>query len=292
MHVAVYGRNLKPSTTPYVAQFFELLKAKGISYTVNRPFYKHLLSDHSLTIDDSTFTKKKEITTAIDFVFSLGGDGTMLDAVSWIGDKEIPVVGINFGRLGFLASISINDIEDSLNAIINGKHVIDKRNLIQLESNKKLFGNTSFALNEFTVQRVETSSMITVHTYLDGQHLNSYWADGLIVSTATGSTGYSLSCGGPVIYPNSKNFVITPVSPHNLNVRPMVVPDDVELRLHVEGRSKRFLATLDSRNETIDASFELKLKKASFQAHLVRLSSSNFVNAIREKLLWGEDLRN
>ena len=155
-----------------------------------------------------------------------------------------------------------------------------------------MFGESSFALNEFTLQRVETSSMITVHAYLNGQHLNSYWADGLIVATATGSTGYSLSCGGPVIYPNSKNFVITPVAPHNLNVRPMVVPDDVELRLEVEGRSNRFLTTLDSRNKTIDSSYELLLRKAPFQALLVRLSSSNFVNAIREKLLWGEDRRN
>lgn len=292
MQIAVYGRKLKPSSTKDVNQFFKLLKAKGISYTVYSSFHRHLIKDHQLTIDDNTFTKKKEITKSIDFVFSLGGDGTILDAVSWIGRKEIPVVGINFGRLGFLASISIADIEKSLNAIINGEHVIDGRNLIQLETNKKLFGHSSFALNEFTVQRVETSSMITVHAYLDGQHLNSYWADGLIVATATGSTGYSLSCGGPVIYPNSKNFVITPVAPHNLNVRPMVVSDDVELILKVEGRSKRFLATLDSRNQTIDSSFELKLKKAPFQARLVRLSSSNFVNAIREKLLWGEDLRN
>ena len=292
MHIAVYGRKLKPNATEHVAHFFKLLKAKGISYTVYSPFQRHLINDHQLQIDDDVFTKKKEITKSIDFVFSLGGDGTILDIVSWIGKKEIPVVGINFGRLGFLASSSIADIEESLNAIIEGKHVIDGRSLIQLETNKKLFGNSSFALNEFTVQRVETSSMITVHAFLNGQHLNSYWADGLIIATATGSTGYSLSCGGPVIYPNSKNFVITPVAPHNLNVRPMVVPDDVELKLKIEGRSKRFLTTLDSRNKTIDASFELTLRKAPFQAQLVRLSSSSFVNAIREKLLWGEDLRN
>lgn len=292
MHVAVYGRKLKSSAGADVRNFFDLLESKNISYTIYSPFLQHLLKDHGLHLANRSFSDKKEINKDIDFVFSLGGDGTILDAVSWIGEKEIPIVGINFGRLGFLASISISNIENCLNAIVENKHVIEYRNLIQLETNKKLFGESSFALNEFTLQRVETSSMITVHAYLNGQHLNSYWADGLIVATATGSTGYSLSCGGPVIYPNSKNFVITPVAPHNLNVRPMVVPDDVELRLEVEGRSNRFLATLDSRNKTIDSSYELLLRKAPFQALLVRLSSSNFVNAIREKLLWGEDRRN
>ena len=208
MHIAVYGRKLKASATADVKNFFNLLEAKNISYTVYDPFYKHLRKDHDLQINDRTFSDKNEVNEEINFVFSLGGDGTILDAVSWIGEKEIPIVGINFGRLGFLASISISNIENCLNAILENNHVIDNRNLIQLETNKKLFGVSSFALNEFTIQRVETSSMITVHAYLNGQHLNSYWADGLIVSTATGSTGYSLSCGGPVIYPNSKNFVM------------------------------------------------------------------------------------
>jgi NAD+ kinase len=292
MQVAVYGRRLKPEAFKDAAHFFNLLETKGITYVIYGPFQKQLLKDLKLDLKANTFDKKKELTNSIDYVFSLGGDGTILDAISWIGEKEIPIVGINFGRLGFLASISIENIEISLDAIIANKHVIDSLNLIALTTNKKLFGKSSFALNEFTLQRTETSSMITVQTYINGLHLNSYWADGLIVATATGSTGYSLSCGGPVIYPGANNFVITPVAPHNLNVRPMVVPDNVEIKLTVEGRSKRFLTTLDSRNKTIDSSFELTLKKADFQAKLVRLSSSNFVNAIREKLLWGEDLRN
>lgn len=292
MQVAVYGRRLKPGAFKDAAHFFNLLEAKGINYLIYGPFQKQLLKELKLNLTAKTFDKKKELTNSIDYVFSLGGDGTILDAISWIGEKEIPIVGINFGRLGFLASISIENIEASLDAIIANQHVIDSLNLIALTTNKKLFGKSSFALNEFTVQRTETSSMITVHTYINGLHLNSYWADGLIIATATGSTGYSLSCGGPVVYPGANNFVITPVAPHNLNVRPMVVPDNVEIKLKVEGRSKRFLTTLDSRNKTIDSSFELTLKKADFQAKLVRLSSSNFVNAIREKLLWGEDLRN
>ena len=292
MQVAVYGRRLKPNAFKDATHFFNLLEKKGISYVIYGPFQKQLAKELKLALDAETFDKKKELTKDIDYVFSLGGDGTILDAISWIGEKEIPIVGVNFGRLGFLASISIENIEASLDAIIANQHIIDNLNLIALSTNKKLFGKSSFALNEFTVQRTETSSMITVHTYIDGLHLNSYWADGLIISTATGSTGYSLSCGGPVIYPGANNFVLTPVAPHNLNVRPMVVPDNVEIKLKVEGRSKRFLTTLDSRNKTIDSSYELCLKKADFQAKLVRLSSSNFVNAIREKLLWGEDLRN
>ena len=292
MQIAVYGRRLKDTAVQEAAYFFTLLQEKGIDFIVYSPFYKHLLSDLGLKIGANTFENKEEITKDIDFVFSLGGDGTILDAVSWIGDKEIPIVGINFGRLGFLASISVSNLDESLNAIINNQHVIDERNMIALSTDKELYTESSYALNEFTVQRTLTSSMITIHTYLDGLHLNSYWADGLIIATATGSTGYSLSCGGPVIYPNSSSFVITPVAPHNLNVRPMVVSDDVVIKLRVEGRSKKFLTTLDSRNKTIDSSYELTLKKAPFQAKLVRLSSSNFVNAIREKLLWGEDLRN
>lgn len=292
MQVAIYGRRLKENVAQYAQKLFELLAKNKIEIIVYEPFYKHLKKDLQLDLTATTFSTQKDINKTIDFVISLGGDGTILDAVSWIGSKEIPIIGINFGRLGFLASIPIDDIENAIQAILNNQHVIDKRNMIALETNKPLFKKAPFALNEFTVQRTLTSSMITIHTYLDGLHLNSYWADGLIVATATGSTGYSLSCGGPVIYPNSKNFIITPVAPHNLNVRPMVVSDDVEIKLKVEGRSSQFLATLDSRNKTIDDSFDIYLKKAPFQAHLVRLSSSNFVNAIREKLLWGEDLRN
>lgn len=292
MQVAVYGRKLKDSAAPEAMHFFNLLKAKGIEFAVYSPFLKHLNKDLGLNLEVKSFTLKKEITKNIDFVFSLGGDGTILDAVSWIGPFEIPIVGVNFGRLGFLASISVQDIGLAIDSILQDKHVIDTRSMLALSSNKASFEEASFALNEFTVQRIETSSMITVHTYLDGLHLNSYWADGLIIATPTGSTGYSLSCGGPVIYPDSKSFVITPVAPHNLNVRPMVVSDSVEIKLQVEGRSKKFLSTLDSRNRTIDASTEMTLKKAAFQAKLVRLSGSNFVNAIREKLLWGEDLRN
>ncbi|MGB1247255.1 MAG: NAD kinase [Chitinophagales bacterium] len=292
MKIAIYGRKLKQSLSAHVEQLFSLLHKKEIEYTVYAPFGKHLNNDFKIELRGNTFTKREEVGNNVDFVFSLGGDGTMLDSFSWIGEYEIPVIGINFGRLGFLASIAIEQIDEAINVLIKNSFDIDKRKMISLTSNHAIFQKSAFALNEFTIQRSETSSMITVHTYLDGEHLNSYWADGLIVSTPTGSTGYNLSCGGPIIYPHSQSFVLTPIAPHNLNVRPMIVPDDVEIKLEVEGRSSRFLATLDSRLETIDSTCVITLKKSEFAANLVRLSKRNFINAIRYKLHWGEDLRN
>ena len=292
MLVAIYGRKLKTQVKEGVELLFKLLNKNKIDYVIYEPFYKHLKSTLGIALNCRSFSSKSEYIDEVEFVFSLGGDGTILDTVSWVGKHETPIVGINMGRLGFLASIALEKITDVVNAIKNGTFVIDKRNMLAIDANKPLFEDSPFALNEFTIQRSQTSSMITVHTYLNGQHLNSYWADGLIISTATGSTGYSLSCGGPIIYPNNDNFIITPVSPHNLNVRPLVVSDDVILSFQVEGRSKKFLATLDSRVESIDNTYEIAVKKAPFQAHLVRLNDMNFLNAIKDKLHWGEDLRN
>jgi len=292
MLVAIYGRLLNPKVKDGVHLLFKLLKEKNFDIVIYEPFYKHLKEIFDINIKAKTFKKRKEFKKEIEFVFSLGGDGTILDSVSWVGELEIPIVGINMGRLGFLASISIEKISELIDAIENGTYVVDKRNMLTVEANHPLFKEYPFALNEFTIQRSDTSSMITVHTYINGQHLNSYWADGLIISTATGSTGYSLSCGGPIIYPNNDNFIITPVAPHNLNVRPLVVSDDVILSFQIEGRTKKFLTTLDSRVESIDNSYEIAIKKAPFQAMLVRLNDMNFLNAIKEKLHWGEDLRN
>lgn len=292
MVVAIYGRKLKPKVKEGVVLLFKLLQEKKIKITIYEPFYRHLKELFDIEIDAKTFKTREEFQKNVEFVFSLGGDGTILDTVSWVGEYEIPIVGINMGRLGFLASIPINKISEVVEAIENGTYVIEKRNMLSVEANKPLFKDSPFALNEFTIQRSDTSSMITVHTYLNGQHLNSYWSDGLIISTATGSTGYSLSCGGPIIYPNNDNFIITPVAPHNLNVRPLVVSDDVILTFQVEGRTKKFLTTLDARVESIDNTYEIAVKKAPFQANLVRLNDMNFLNAIKEKLNWGEDLRN
>ncbi len=292
MVVAIYGRKLKPVVKEGVVLLFQLLKENNIQFVIYEPFYRHIKNLFDLDIEATTFKTREEFQKDIEFVFSLGGDGTILDTISWVGEYEIPIVGINMGRLGFLASIPINKITEVVDALVNGTYVIDKRNMLLVEANRPLFTDSPFALNEFTIQRSDTSSMITVHTYLNGQHLNSYWADGLIISTATGSTGYSLSCGGPIIYPNNDNFIITPVAPHNLNVRPLVVSDDVVLTFQIEGRTKKFLTTLDARVESIDNTYEIAVKKAPFQASLVRLNDMNFLNAIKEKLHWGEDLRN
>lgn len=293
MLVAIYGRKLKPRVKESLKELFNLFKEHKYTFIIYEPLYKQLKEDFDLKINAETFTSRKDFYKhKIDFVFSLGGDGTILDTVSWVGKLEIPIIGINMGRLGFLASISDNKITDLFKAIEKQEYVIDKRNMLCVEANKPLFAESPFALNEFTIQRSDTSSMITVHTYVNGEHLNSYFADGLIISTATGSTGYSLSCGGPIIYPDNNNFILTPVAPHNLNVRPLVVSDDSILKLEIEGRTKKFLATLDSRVEPIDNTYVITIKKASFQAHLVRLSKTNFLNAIKGKLHWGEDLRN
>jgi NAD+ kinase len=222
----------------------------------------------------------------------LGGDGTLLESVTYIGKAETPILGINTGRLGFLATISREDVEKSLDELLNNNFTIDSRSLLRLVSTPKLFGNLNFALNDFTIMKKDTSSMITVHVHVDGELLNSYWSDGIIVSTPTGSTGYSLSCGGPLVHPKSESFVITAVSPHNLGTRPIVLANDAELSFHIEGRSKKYLVSLDSRFETVDESVKLRIKKEKFRVKLIRLSSQNYFNTLRQKLNWGIDVRN
>ncbi len=262
-----------------------------MKYVVEEKFM-HLLHDEiKLDIPGETFNKFSEVKSSTEIVFSIGGDGTILDSVVMVKDSEIPIFGINFGRLGFLASVGKEQLHVAIDAVERGQYIIDKRTLIELESNKHLFDD-NFALNDMTIQRRDQSSMITVNAYLNGELLNTYWADGLIVSTPTGSTGYSLSCGGPIIYPTSGNFVITPVAPHNLNVRPMVVNDDVVLSFEVTGRGEGFLCTLDSRFCSIDASVQLAIKKAGFCANIVQLSDQSFISALKTKLNWGTDQRN
>ena len=216
----------------------------------------------------------------------------MLDTISLVRDSGIPIVGINTGRLGFLAGISKDAIGSCLDSLIQGRYDLDQRSLIRLETNRSLFGEVNYALNEITIHKKDSSSMIIIHTYLNGEYLNSYWADGLIIATPTGSTGYSLSCGGPIIVPQSENFVITPIAPHNLNVRPIVVSDKYVISLEVEGRSQYFLASLDSRSVTIDSSIQLAARKEDFMAKIVRLHDQNFLVTLRDKLMWGLDARN
>jgi NAD+ kinase len=216
----------------------------------------------------------------------------MLDAVTFVGGSNIPLIGVNLGRLGFLAAIPEEEVEDAILSLVRGSYTLEQRTLLHLDSNVPLFNGTPFALNEFTIHRQDSSSMIRIHTYLNGEFLNTYWADGLIVATPTGSTGYSLSCGGPVVFPQTSSFVITPVAPHNLNTRPIVVPDDNVISFEIEGRAKEFLCTLDARTENITANVQLAVKKESFLVSLVRPDEHNFLKTIRQKLYWGIDKRN
>lgn len=289
--IAVYGKTFNKKNIANAELLFSYMDKKGMKYVVEEKFMKLLHDELSAKIDAEAFSDFNGVKNQAEVVLSLGGDGTILDAVAMVKESEIPILGINFGRLGFLASVGIPQIQTAIDAVEKGAYMIDKRTLLELETNKPLFTD-SFALNDMTIQRRDQSSMITVNAYLNGELLNTYWADGLIVSTPTGSTGYSLSCGGPIIYPNSGNFVITPVAPHNLNVRPMVVNDDVVLSFEVTGRGDSFLCTLDARVAAIDSTWQLGVKKAGFAANIVRLTDQSFLSALKSKLNWGSDQRN
>ena len=289
--IAIYGKTLNEKNVPAAQELFDLLKQRGMKCVVEEKYARLLYEQLSVPLQTDTFANFCEVENCVDEVLSLGGDGTILDAVVMIKESEKPILGINFGRLGFLASLGKEQIVAAVDAIESGAYMIDKRSLIELQSNKPLFED-NIALNDMTIQRQNQSSMITVNAYLNGELLNTYWADGLIIATPTGSTGYSLSCGGPIIYPTSDNFVVTPVAPHNLNVRPMVVSDNVVLSFEVTGRGDSFLCTLDSRAKAIDSSFQLAVKKASFSAHIIRLTDQSFLTALKTKLNWGSDQRN
>jgi NAD+ kinase len=263
-----------------------------LQLVIYKDFYERMLVHIPFERTPRLFTGKRDLPPATDMLISLGGDGTMLDAVCFVGDTNIPLIGVNLGRLGFLAAIPEEEVEAAILSLVRGSYTLEKRTLLHLDSSVPLFDGSPFALNEFTIHRQDTSSMIKIHTYLNGEFLNTYWADGLIVATPTGSTGYSLSCGGPVVFPQASSFVITPVAPHNLNTRPIVVPDDNVISFEIEGRSEHFLCTLDSRTEMINSSVQLAVKKESFLISLVRPDEHNFLKTIRQKLYWGIDKRN
>lgn len=291
MRIGIYGRSFDDSFSPYIQDFFDKLGELEWELFIFEPFSSFLESRVKLPKNSIFFKKHTEIESCT-YMFTIGGDGTFLDAVGMVRDKGIPLVGINTGRLGFLATIQKENILNVLDQIAWGNFKVTKRSLISLETKEGLFGDTNFALNEVSIHKKDSSSMITIHTFLDGDYLNSYWADGLIVSSPTGSTAYSLSCGGPIILPGSKNHVITPIAPHNLNVRPVVLPDQTEITMKVEGRGKEFWVALDSRSEAINASVELTIKKAEFYIHILEAHDQNFFNTLRNKMLWGLDKRN
>jgi NAD+ kinase len=293
MQVIVFSREYKESDRPHIQLLFDTLHQEGINAYVYAPYLKELKEHIQFRRDVGVFEGYIDFSIKkFDFVITLGGDGTILTALLHVRDSGVPILGINLGRLGFLASIEKKRIPEAIQLLKRGMYSLEERNLLYLESNLPLFGNDRFALNDCTLLKRDTSSMITIHTYLNGAYLNSYWADGLIVATPTGSTGYSLSCGGPIIFPNSGNFVITPVAPHNLSVRPIVISDDSIISFEIEGRAENFLCTLDSRFESITAAHQLAVRKNDFCIKLVHLDDVSFLRTIRDKLIWGVDSRN
>jgi len=291
MKLAIHGRNFADAARPFIQQMFDELARQQVEVQLSQTYRTFLDTVGVAHYSTQTYTSHRDLGEA-DFALSLGGDGTLLEVVTQVGPRLTPIVGINVGRLGFLATVNPDAISAMIQSLFAGKYNLDERSLIALQSDEDLFDGVPFGLNDVTITKTETSSMITVHTYLDGEFLNSYWADGLIVSTPSGSTGYSLSCGGPVLLPHTANFIITPVSPHNLNVRPMVVPDSSLLSFEVESRSNTFLVSVDSRFRTVDLSTRLSVRKEAFPARLVKLEGDNFLDTLRSKLNWGWDIRN
>jgi NAD+ kinase len=292
MKVAVYSRIFDLEHQEALQKFFSSLQYQNMRAVIYLPFFEQIKSTLILPADTETFSFAEDLTEDINVVISLGGDGTLLDTITLIREKKIPIMGINFGRLGFLAGIGPEQVEEAVKAIANKTYVTDTRTLIHVDANVPLFGNVPYALNEFSIHKRDVSSMIKIHTYLNGEFLNTYWADGLIVATPTGSTGYSLSCNGPIVFPDSGSFVITPVAPHNLNVRPIVVPDNNVISFQIESRSDQIICALDSRREIIGKQVELSVRKEKFSANLLRLSENNFLHTLHNKLTWGLDKRN
>ncbi len=292
MKVAIYTRIIDNDEQHEVQHLFDELRQQHIEPVIYQPFYEKNQSVFQFPPNVSVFRDSSDLNKSIDFLISLGGDGTLLDTVTLVRDKDIPVLGVNFGRLGFLASIGREELSTTVTSLVNRTFVVDKRSLIHLDANKPLFGEVPYGLNEFAIHKTDTSPMIKIHTYLNGEFLNTYWADGLIVATPTGSTGYSLSCSGPVVFPESESFVINPVAPHNLNVRPIVVPDSNVISFEIEGRTDHFICALDSRKELVDKHVQLAVRREQFTLSLVRLNENNFLQTLRNKLSWGLDTRN
>lgn len=292
-HIAIYGRVFNASVNPYVEHLFDYLRKKDIKISIHQEFYDFLNTNCVCPEGLPTFHSYLDFPRDVDFMLSLGGDGTMLSAVSIVRDSNIPIAGINFGRLGFLANIPKSEIQDALDEILSGRYHTQERALLSVSTKDTvLFDGENFALNDITVFRFDSSSMMTVDARLHGELLNSYWSDGLIIATPTGSTAYSLSCGGPIMMPGSGNFVITPISPHNLNVRPIVVSEGMRLTLNIESRSEKFILSCDSRSQALPISTELLIEKAPFTIKLIRLENDGYFRTLREKLLWGMDVRN
>lgn len=291
MTIAVYARNSKDNHPDYIEQLLNLSEKEKFKVIVYKAYAEYINSEFNKSHNLQTFSNSEELIAKADYVISLGGDGTMLETLEFVRKSGIPVLGVNTGRLGFLATVYKHDFERAIQLLTKEKFTLDKRELIELENPQSCFEEVNYALNEFTIHKKESGAMINIDTYVDGIFLNSYFADGLIISTPTGSTAYSLSCGGPIMVPDSDNFIITPIAPHNLNVRPIVISNNKTISFKVTGRIDNFNVSLDSRSKTIQNNSELTIKKADFRFNMICLEGQHFFETLRNKLLWGIDKR-
>ncbi|MBI1838294.1 MAG: NAD kinase [Flavobacteriia bacterium] len=292
MNVAIYSRKLNKQNAHHYTELLGILKDFGWNPIIEKDLNDQLIKRAGISDKFDVFSTREDLKTGIDLAFSIGGDGTFIQTVSYIRDSGVPVLGINTGRLGFLANISTDQLHETMDLVREKKYEFQKRSLLRVETESGLFGDENIALNEVSLHKKDTASMITVHASLDDKYLNSYWADGLIVGTPTGSTAYNLSCGGPIVTPGCQIHLLTPIAPHNLNVRPMVVPDHLPIKLSVEGRERRYLISIDGKSLSIPQGEEVLVKKAEFMINVIKFQDNNFLDTIRNKMLWGIDKRN
>ncbi|MFA5574668.1 MAG: NAD kinase [Brumimicrobium sp.] len=292
MKAAVFSRTLRASEIPFIKNFIAESEKLGLTLVFEVNFYELLKKELTLIKQYETFRTHRDFHSGIEIAISIGGDGTFIETVSYVRSSGVPVVGINTGRLGFLADTNVNEFEKVLERISKKDFLIQKRNLISVTTEEDFFGEDNLAFNDVAIHKDVKTSMITVEAYLADRYINAYWADGLLVGTPTGSTAYNLSCGGPIIYPNSGVHFITPISAHNLNVRPLIVPDNIPITIKTKGRGNEFLLTLDSNSKMIPTGTEIILNKTDFNVNLIKFEESDFFTTIRNKLLWGIDQRN
>lgn len=293
MKIAIFSKHLNKEEINLVISIINKLKKYNITPVLHNNIFRQLKAIHNKDLHENIFNDYHELKKiGANFLFSIGGDGTILKAITLIRNSNIPVMGINIGRLGFLSTISTAEIDKAIKSILNNQYFLDKRALMKITTPLKEFSSLNFALNDITIHKSDTFSMIVIHTFLDKEFLNSYWSDGLIIATPTGSTAYSMSCGGPILFPRTNDFVLTPIAPHNLNARPIVIPDNKIIKLKVESRSNKFSVSLDSRTIHINTNFEIKISKADFNISILRLNEQSFLKTLKNKLMWGIDKRN
>lgn len=292
MNVAVFGRKIVKAHLPVFHEFLVNAERYGWKVVFEKELLDQLVTKFDFPSHFDVFTSNKDFTKGIDLMLSFGGDGTFIQAVKYVRNSQVPIMGINLGRLGFLANNSKDVLEETMQKVYERKFIYQKRSLLSVHTHENLFGEDNFALNELTLHKKDTSSMITVHAYIDNMYLNSYWADGLIVATPTGSTAYNLSCNGPIVTPGCQIHILTPIAPHNLNVRPVVVPDHLPIKLNVEGRDRKYLLSMDGCSKSIKQGEDITITKADFMINVLRFEDNNFLDTIRNKMMWGLDRRN